>query len=442
MKRPERVLHVVHNFPPEFRGGVERVVESAVVAQRRAGVDARVLCGSEETRDVAGSRAEEFAGIPVVRLFRGPGLKDPVDPFRAELATHYEAALAAFAPEVVHVHHWSNLGDDMVRRAARRGARVVATLHDFFPTCPLFFRLPGGTDPCDLPQAPENCGPCISRTFGFGEVDEASFRVETRRLAFAEELRAATFVTAASPAHARAIAPFLPEPTEIVDLPLGSEPIEPVPPRPRTGPLRVLHFGNLCRLKGVEILARAVEAADPSGERIRLTMLGHKLEADLYTGRAEIVPGYEWGTLRDYAADSDVAAFPSLARETYSMTVDEALRLGLPTLVGDRGAAQDRVGARGVVLPSGDVAAWAAELRRLAGDPAAAPALRAGAHAPLASNLDYGDRALELYARALERPPSVVDLEPLMLRRLVRLEQTLGDLLMRLYAARRGESAS
>jgi hypothetical protein len=41
-----RVLHVLHNYPPEFRGGVERTVESAVRTQRALGYDVHVLCGS------------------------------------------------------------------------------------------------------------------------------------------------------------------------------------------------------------------------------------------------------------------------------------------------------------------------------------------------------------------------------------------------------------
>lgn len=421
-----KILHVLHNYPPEFRGGVERSVENAARSQLKLGLDVRVVAGSETVLSDAERRDEKHEGVVVHRLYRGAGMRDPVDPFRADVAALYESVLDDFRPDVVHVHHWTNLGDDLVRRAVRRGARVVVTLHDFFTTCALYFRMPDGRTPCDLPQLPAYCGPCVSGTLGIGEPEQVKIRVENRRLAFEEELRAASVVTAPSRAHMANLAPLLPPDVSFEELPLGSEPLVPLPHTPRTGPLRVLHFGNLCRLKGVELLADAVEAADPGGSGIRLRLLGGVLEPDLRTGRGERLGGYSPEALRIEAADADVAVFPSYARETYSFAVDEALRLGLPVLVSDRGAMPERVGTRGKALPAGDVAAFAAELSRHMSDPGVAAAMRRGAHAPLATRDEFGVRAAEIYARAAAMPQKTVSLEALHLRRLVQFERTFG----------------
>ncbi|HYC76320.1 MAG TPA: glycosyltransferase, partial [Planctomycetota bacterium] len=204
-----RVLHAVHNFPPEFRGGTERVAEALAVAQAAAGLDVRVLAGSERTAETARSEAETWRGVPVTRLVRAHGLKDPIDPFRADLVPEIEAALEATRPDVLHVHHWINLGDDLVRRAARRGIPSVVTLHDFYATCALFFRLPDASAPCDATQGAAACGPCLGGRFGVDR-GEIEFRVETRRAAFDAELRAAAAATVPSEAHRRALAPHVP----------------------------------------------------------------------------------------------------------------------------------------------------------------------------------------------------------------------------------------
>lgn len=428
---PSRVLHVVHNYPPEFRGGVERVVEATVRAQRAAGKDARVLCGSERVGDDARVEAATHEGTPVARLVRGPGLRDPIDPFRADLVPLYERELDAFAPEIVHVHHWANLGDDLVRRAARRRIPVVVTLHDFYATCGLFFRLPDARSCCDLPQEEATCGPCLAGRFG---VDEGAvrFRVATRRAAFAAELRAAAVVLAPSEAHRAALVSWTPPDAAIEVLSPGSDPAPPVPRRERTGPLRVLHFGNLCRLKGAAFLAEAVERADPTGTTIDLVFAGPVVDADLdLRGRRTVGP-FDAARLRELAADADVAAFPSFARESYGLVVDEALRLGLRVLTSDRGALGERVGLRGRVLPAGDVGAWSRELARLAADPSAVARLREGAHARLLTPAESAAELDAVYVRAASTRPPVVDLEAPLVRRVAELQRVAGDLYERL----------
>jgi glycosyltransferase involved in cell wall biosynthesis len=431
-----KVLHAVHNYPPEFRGGIERVVEALVAEERRAANAVTVLAGSESCAQAPEIRREIHEGAPVFRLLRGPGLRDPIDPFRADLCGPVDAVLAEVKPDVLHVHHWFNLGGDLVRRAARRGIPAVVTLHDSFATCGLFFRLPDGATPCDLPQAEANCVPCIGERFGV-DAEEIRFRVKMRREGFAAELLSARAVMAPSTAHARALAAHVPPGVRIEAVAPGSPPADPAPRAPRAGPLRVLHFGNLCRVKGVELLSRAAAAADPSGRTIRLTLAGNVVEPDLATGNARLTGPYDTRTLRELAADSDVAAFPSYARESYSLVVDEALRLGLPVLVADRGAARDRVGGRGLALPAGDERAWTAALATFARDPAQLDAMMTRAHEPLATPADHARRVLAVYESVRGKPPAPVDLEKPLLERLAHFETRLGDFLQ-LMAQRKG----
>jgi glycosyltransferase involved in cell wall biosynthesis len=429
-----RLLQVLHNYPPEFRGGVERYVEGLAAGLLAGGHEVLVLAGSETRARRAEIREEELAGVPVRRLVRGPGLCNPVDPFEPELVRLYETVLAEISPDVVHVHHWWNLGDDLVRRAAARGLPVVLTLHDFFATCSLFFRLPDNVHPCDRAQEPEACAPCVGERFGI-DGREVSFGVGLRRRAFVAEAHAARAVLAPSASHARALEEFLGAGVLVSPLPLGSEDVEPVipvGPGPPAGPLRVLHFGNLSRLKGVEFLAQAVEAADPAGDRIRLVLSGGGLESGLETGRAVRTGPYDTAGLRVLASEADVAVFPSLARESYGVVVDEALRLGLPVVVSDRGALPERIGSRGLVVPAGDVAALAGVLRGLLDGPQNLRDLRSGSPGTLLTRKEHARRLAELYATCLGGASPVVDLERPLLERIAhgrgRITEILGFL--------------
>jgi glycosyltransferase involved in cell wall biosynthesis len=49
--------------------------------------------------------------------------------------------------------------------------------------------------------------------------------------------------------------------------------------------------------------------------------------------------------------------------------VDEALALGLPVWVSDRGALPERLGGAGLALPAGDPAAWSAAVLDTLDDP-------------------------------------------------------------------------
>jgi glycosyltransferase involved in cell wall biosynthesis len=423
-----RILHAVHNYPPEFRGGIERVVESLVAAQVARGHSATVLAGSETSADAPAIRRETHDGVPVLRLLRGRGLRDPIDPFRAELGGLVETALAEARPEVLHVHHWFNLGSDLVRRAARRGVPSVVTLHDFYATCGLFFRLPDGATPCDLAQAASNCVPCIEAAQGSFDAEELAFRVTMRRSDLCAELSSAAALTAPSESHARSLLPHLPDGVRIEAVPPGSPSSAPAPRSAGGGPLRILHFGNLCRVKGVEFLIRALRVADPAGIMMQLVLAGPVVEAGLRTDGASLAGPFDAARLRSLAADADVAAFPSFARESYSLVVDEALRLGLPVLVSDRGALSERIGGRGMVLPAGDEKAWAAALAGLAREPAALERMRAAPHRPLSTPEEHAEKLLAVYASARIPGRASIDLETPLLSRLAHFEERLGDL--------------
>jgi glycosyltransferase involved in cell wall biosynthesis len=139
----------------------------------------------------------------------------------------------------------------------------------------------------------------------------------------------------------------------------------------------VLSVGRLVFDKGLDVLIRAVTAAGDS--RLRLVFAGSGPDeaalielARQLDVRLLITGDLAEAALADEYVKADVFALLSV-HETWGVVVNEAAASGLPLVLSERvGAARDllRDGENGFVVPSGDVAATAAALKRLAEDPA------------------------------------------------------------------------
>ena len=422
-----RILHLLHNYPPEFRGGVERSVETLTRGLRALGHEVGVFCGSEQSENEARVTKQEHEMIPVWRYHRGLSFKSPVFSFDEEAAAHLERVIDEFRPDVAHVHHHWNLTDDLARRLALRGIPTALTLHDFFTSCALFFRMPEHDAPCAETQGAETCGPCLAARYGYPEQALGAL-ADLRQGDYQKEVAAASVLVAPSQAHATAMERFMGRPAAV--LPLGGRSLDLVNKGSGfpDGPLTLLHFGHFSRLKGTELLERAVAQADPDGSRIRLILAGTAVAGeDLRLDRAEVVGDYDEQKLLDLASSSDLAVFPSQAMETYGLVVDEALRMGLPVVVSDRGALSERIGTRGLVARAGSVDALADVLRGILEDPGELMKLRAGQHAPLLDEEAYAQAAETLYKRIHgEGVVAEVDLNRDLGRKLATLRDLLG----------------
>jgi glycosyltransferase involved in cell wall biosynthesis/GT2 family glycosyltransferase len=138
----------------------------------------------------------------------------------------------------------------------------------------------------------------------------------------------------------------------------------------------VLSVGRLAVEKGMDVLVRAIAGAgDPrlllvlaggGPERARLEELAQSLGA-----RLVLVGDRPWERIAEIYVAADVFALVS-TREPWGVVVNEAAACGLPLVLSDSvGAAHDllRDGENGFLVPTGDVAAAAGAIKRLALDP-------------------------------------------------------------------------
>jgi glycosyltransferase involved in cell wall biosynthesis len=368
-----RILHLIHSFPPESHGGTECYVRDLALAQKSRGDEVVVAAGSERADRSASHEREEHAGLPVWRL-RPPARGFPslvgVD---AGVRASLEAILERERPQLVHLHHWHNLTSDAVATCRSRGARVVVTLHDLWISCPLFFRLPDGRNLCP-PQLPlEDCVRCIGRLVGNAPSDIAE-NFGRRIATIGHELEQAGAVIALSKPQQE----FLANVPTLRSVPMRMVPMPaPQMPPPRRiperghphGRLRIATWGGLDRGKGLLQIVEAVELL-PDSHSVSIRHYGRILDEGY---RAEVERAardldlelhgsFTPDDLVQASVDCDLAVFASLYLETYGFVVDEALLLGMPVLVSDRGAPKERLGGRGRVFEAGDPVALTALL--------------------------------------------------------------------------------
>ncbi len=148
----------------------------------------------------------------------------------------------------------------------------------------------------------------------------------------------------------------------------------------RAGTLRLLFVGRLSGPKNVDTVLRAVAAVVADGVDVHTTVVGDGAERDrLETlahgeGIAERVTfagavGIE--AVLDHYEQADTLVLVSQS-EGWPKAVAEAMTFGLVCVGSDRGMVPQMLEGRGVVVPSGDVAALAGALRGLAADAAGA----------------------------------------------------------------------
>ncbi len=178
--------------------------------------------------------------------------------------------------------------------------------------------------------------------------------------------------------------------------------------RTRPGrPLRVACIGGLAWQKGVHVVVEAFERLAGPAE---LWVAGSETFDPAYAQqlraqagpRVRFLGGLSRAQVWACLAEVDVLAVPSLWYEAFSLIAHEAFAAGVPVIATRLGALAEvvRDDVNGLLIPPGDVGAWAAACQRLADEPSLLERLRAGVRAPL-DMAQHVQRLCSVYARAL-----------------------------------------
>jgi glycosyltransferase involved in cell wall biosynthesis len=379
-----RILFLAHNHPDLQPGGSERFALDLFRTLRdRHGADGLFLAGvTDALRERRPGTLVQAAGAASDELLVS---LDRFDRFYLSQQDIFGLASLAplvqrLRPEVIHLHHpllWGQEGIDMLRRAAPRGARLVATLHDYFALCPREGQLlTAGGARCDSGPSVARCRGCFP--------DRSGTDLALRDLAIRDAFRA--FDTLIAPSRFlrdRFVAAGW-DGARIAVLPNGIPAAEPVPHRaaPDGRRDRFAVFGNVNRFKGTLVALRASARLSAAGVAHGLAVHGGtawQTEAFLAEFAAALDAAPEATHHGAYAAAdhaariaaADWVVVPSIWFENAPLVILEAFRHRRPVICGGIGGMAELVtdGVDGLHAPVGDPAGLAAVLRRAAEEP-------------------------------------------------------------------------
>lgn len=376
-----RILHVTHQYMPEYVGGVELYTRWLAHAQMQAGHEVSIFYRRNGEGTGLESRDEE--GVRVWAAWRGP--VTPVRRLRAtflepSLVPLFEQVLNETRPDIVHVEHLMGLPVALIGALQRRQIPFVVTLWDFWWRCANAQLLTNYDQTvCPGPQSHyRNCARCALARAG-----RPGWRVLSpfltllmawRNHKLLRVLRAAAVLIAptafveqwhvdhAAPrATLRVLTPGLEHPAAL-----------PLRRRGHDGNVRFLYVGGLSFQKGLHVLLEAFATVSGAAE---LWIAGDETFDPVYATRlrnlatpnvrflGRLARPEVWAAL----VDADVVVVPSLWYETFSFLVSEGFVAGKPVLASCLGPLADRVrdGVDGLLLPPGDVVAWREALQQL-----------------------------------------------------------------------------
>jgi len=416
LRRPVRILHLVHGWPPWNTAGTEMYAAGLAWWQVRRR-EVTVYARHADPQQPNGEAVELLdRGVRVRSIVNNFTQRDPLarNALRDRaVEADFARLLAETAPGLLHVHHLAGHTASLVGMAARRGIPVVFQLQDWWPLCARVNLLDARGRLCSGPGLGK-CTACRPLT-GLppaAVLNRALYAWRASRMKRALA-RADAFVMGSRFIHESylQLGYLRPEDPAFV-IPYGVD----LPPRlerpaRRPGePLRFGVIGSLLPHKGIHVAAAAFAGMDP--RRARLAVWGEPSADPAYaealrgSGAAVELRGrFEEPRKPEVFAELDALIVPSLGLESFGLVAREAVHHGVPVLASGRGALPELFagpGEYGALFDPDDPASLRAWIERLVAEPEILD--RWSAALPAVKGMDEHAEEIEaVYERVLSR---------------------------------------
>lgn len=171
-----KILHVVHGFPPERRGGTE-IYTYYLSKELSNNHEVHILYPSKDPEIIAYSPnkygnhglhiVEHIIEMTNNQLFfrKVKELIDPKHTYKnAKIDRAFALLLDEIDPDIVHFQHLIDLSASLIEVVKERGIPAVLTLHDFWFICPMITLLRSDYSICDgSDEEFENCLKCWNK---------------------------------------------------------------------------------------------------------------------------------------------------------------------------------------------------------------------------------------------------------------------------------------
>ncbi|MEN9800062.1 MAG: hypothetical protein RL653_3759 [Pseudomonadota bacterium] len=349
-----KILVMAHGHPSLSKGGAELAAHASFDEMRRRGHDCVLV--SATSRPSHGGAT--FSQVAPGELLLHTAMSDAFL-FRSTsnevVETDFKALLQRLRPDVVHLHHYVNVGLNTVAwiRSVLPGARIVMTLHEYLAICLHNGQMvkTGTFQLCET-SSPAACHQC------FPERSPADFFLR-RQFILGLLRHVDRFVSPSAFLRDRYVAWGLP-PEKIVVVENGQRPVARLPPRPLRegeGRGRFAFLGQVNPYKGVDLLLKAVLRLSPEARSaISVSIHGANLELQqgpfqqavkkLLDEVSDVVSWqgpYEPSHLPAILAGVDWVVVPSTWWENSPLVIQETLSFGRPVIASDIGGMAEKV---------------------------------------------------------------------------------------------------
>ena len=396
VRKPLRVLFANIYYAPRSYGGATLVVEEmACRLHARGDTDVHIFTGRPQDDEERVTERTDQDGITVFAVPTSDG--DTVAVFDdPAIGVAFGRVLEAVQPDVVHLHAIQGLSASLAAACTLREIPYVITLHDAWWLCARQFMVREDGRYCfqtniDL-HVCQNCVP-------------GAYHLEQRARLMHAAMRGAALLLSPSHAHRLLhIANAIP-PDKIEVAPNGVRLPASRAARKPADRLRFAYVGGNVEVKGISIVKRAFESLMRADWRLVLVdntlNLGFSsVDATEWHVRGELVvaPAYSQDDVDTFFAGIDVLLFPSQWKESFGLTVREALARDVWVIATAGGGPAEAVqdGVNGTLIPlDGRPEALQAAVENLL----AAPGRLAGYRNPHAGEImGYAAQAEALWA--------------------------------------------
>ncbi len=350
-----RILVVNIFYAPRSFGGATIIAEE-MARGLAARADTEVFVFTSHGRDAAPYTLHRYhdRGVEVFGVALRGGHDDILAFDDPEIGRVFADVLASVVPDIVHLHSIQGLGAAVPRACQAASIPYVVTVHDAWWLCQRQFMVRADNTYCH--QTTIDLKICQSCLPGAGHL-------RSRMDILMQALDAAALVLSPSASHASLYLANGIQPERMRVHRNGIRPPGRTTRSRPAGPLRFGYVGGNEKLKGVGGGGGAVAARPPRDWTLVLVDNTRNLGFSSFDrrdwrfgGRVEIVPAYLQDELDDFFRGLDVLLFPSQWKESFGLTVREALARDVWVIATDGAAAAEDIvdGVNGTLVPMGN----------------------------------------------------------------------------------------
>lgn len=347
-----RILQTNIFFAPKSFGGATIVAEE--VSERLAkmpGVEVMVCAASPETLPEAAVQRHMARGLTCFGLGLPPAMNREQEYRNTNMQAAFARVLAASRPDVVHLHSIQGLSATIALACREAGIPYVVTLHDVWWLCERQFMIKADGRYCfNTSINPEICASCVP--------DPAFNRDRSDYLR--EILNGAALILTPSAFHRELhLQNGFPPEKVVVNKNGILKPAKAVR-RPIDGRVRFGFVGGWGIVKGSDLIVRALNELEHTNYSLivvdnteNLGFSSMREEDWRVPGELRITPAYTRDTMDSFFNAIDVLLFPTQCKESFGLTVREALARNVWVIATDAGGAAEDIipGVNGDVLP-------------------------------------------------------------------------------------------